>query len=175
VVKEGEISLNAEKVVITNQVDEGEEVLEWDALLPNVLGRWKGTYHRIYDEECESQNIYGMQSDGRWERYYVTKHGPKWCWIETFRGYFLADESTGNNTYKPVYKQYIQGDDEDDPIIDFPAGAFDGDDIGGEGTGIMHVIEANGEHHYFDLQGRPLNSKPAKGVYIDNGKKIIQK
>ena len=175
VVKEGEISLNAEKVVITNQVDEGEEVLEWDALLPNVLGRWKGTYHRIYDEECESQNIYGMQSDGRWERYYVTKHGPKWCWIETFRGYFLADESTGNNTYKPVYKQYVQGDDEDDPIIDFPAGAFDGDDIGGEGTGIMHVIEANGEHHYFDLQGRPLNSKPAKGVYIDNGKKIIQK
>ena len=175
VVKEGEISLNAEKVVITNQVDEGEEVLEWDALWPNVLGRWKGTYHRIYDEECESQNIYGMQSDGRWERYYVTKHGPKWCWIETFRGYFQADESTGNNTYKPVYKQYVQGDDEDDPIIDFPAGAFDGDDIGGEGTGIMHVIEANGEHHYFDLQGRPLNSKPAKGVYIDNGKKIIQK
>ena len=175
VVKEGEISLNAEKVVITNQVDEGEEVLEWDALWPNVLGRWKGTYHRIYDEECESQDIYGMQSDGRWERYYVTKHGPKWCWIETFRGYFQADESTGNNTYKPVYKQYVQGDDEDDPIIDFPAGAFDGDDIGGEGTGIMHVIEANGEHHYFDLQGRPLNSKPAKGVYIDNGKKIIQK
>ena len=175
VVKEGEISLNAEKVVITNQVDEGEEVSEWDTLWPNVLGRWKGTYHRMYDEECESQNIYGMQSDGRWERYYVTKHGPKWCWIETFRGYFQADESTGNNTYKPVYKQYVQGDDEDDPIIDFPAGAFDGDNIDDETTGIMHVIEANGEHHYFDLQGRPLNSKPAKGVYIDNGKKIIQK
>ena len=176
VVKEGEISLNAEKVVITNQVTEGEEVLEWDTLWPNVLGRWKGTYHRMYDEECESQNIYGMQvSDGRWSRYFVTKHGPKWCWIETFRGYFQANESTGNNTYKSVYKKYVQGEEEDDPIIDFPAGAFDGDNIDDETTGIIHVIEDNGEHHYFDLQGRPLNSKPAKGVYIDNGKKIIQK
>jgi hypothetical protein len=36
---------------------------------------------------------------------------------------------------------------------------------------VFHVIEADGSHRYFDLQGRQLNSKPATGIYIKNGKK----
>jgi hypothetical protein len=35
----------------------------------------------------------------------------------------------------------------------------------------IHTIDADGTHRYFDLQGRPLNERPANGVYIDNGKK----
>ena len=37
------------------------------------------------------------------------------------------------------------------------------------------AIEADGTSRYFDLQGRMLNGKPAKGAFIENGKKIINK
>ena len=44
-------------------------------------------------------------------------------------------------------------------------------------TGILptiQTIEADGTSRYFDLQGRMLNGKPNKGVYIENGKKVIR-
>ena len=44
-------------------------------------------------------------------------------------------------------------------------------------TGIVptiQTIEADGTSRYFDLQGRMLNGKPNKGVYIENGKKVIR-
>ncbi|MBQ7526739.1 MAG: hypothetical protein IJT11_03305 [Bacteroidaceae bacterium] len=44
------------------------------------------------------------------------------------------------------------------------------------GTGIQptfRVIDTDGTNLYFDLQGRMLNGKPLKGLYIENGKKLI--
>ena len=44
-------------------------------------------------------------------------------------------------------------------------------------TGIqptIKTIEADGTSRYFDLQGRMLNGKPDKGLYIENGKTIIR-
>ena len=38
----------------------------------------------------------------------------------------------------------------------------------------VHTIDADGTHRYFDLQGRPLNGKPDKCLYIENGKKIMK-
>lgn len=40
---------------------------------------------------------------------------------------------------------------------------------------LIQVIEADGSHRYFDLQGRQLNDKPHTGVYIKNGKKYNDK
>jgi len=45
-------------------------------------------------------------------------------------------------------------------------------------TGIQPTIctiEADGTNRYFDLQGRMLSGKPAKGLYIDHGRKVIGK
>ena len=36
------------------------------------------------------------------------------------------------------------------------------------------TIDSDGTHRYFDMQGRQLKSRPSKGVYIDNGHKIIK-
>ena len=43
-------------------------------------------------------------------------------------------------------------------------------------TGIqptLRTIDADGTSRYFDLQGRMLNGKPEKGLYIEDGKKIL--
>ena len=45
-----------------------------------------------------------------------------------------------------------------------------------ESTGIsptIKTIEADGTSRYFDLQGRQLNGKPNKGLYIKDGKIFI--
>ena len=71
----------------------------------------------------------------------------------------------------------MQGLNDDDPFIDFPAGEFVGDtDIPDSSVGIMHVINDDGSHTYFDLQGRQLPGNPnKKGVYINNGKVVINR
>ena len=54
-----------------------------------------------------------------------------------------------------------------------------GDLIGGAdgATGIVptiRTIDRDGTENFFDLQGRRLNSKPNKGIYIENGKKYAK-
>ena len=36
------------------------------------------------------------------------------------------------------------------------------------------TIDADGTSRYFDLQGRMLNGKPDRGIFIENGKKIVK-
>ena len=36
----------------------------------------------------------------------------------------------------------------------------------------IQTVDADGTNRYFDLQGRLLNGKPDKGLYIENGKII---
>ena len=47
-------------------------------------------------------------------------------------------------------------------------------------TGIGDALRLNnkegiGNHHLYDLQGRRLTQKPAKGIYIQDGKKVVVK
>ena len=62
--------------------------------------------------------------------------------------------------------------DEDDPADLYHS---DGDMPAHDETGILHTIYNDGTHRYFDLQGRQLDGKPGKGIYIDNLKKYISK
>ena len=63
---------------------------------------------------------------------------------------------------------------------DLPAETFEGDsDFSGyddltDIRPVIHTIDCNGTHRYYDFQGRQLKSSPIKGVYIDNGKKVIK-
>ena len=51
--------------------------------------------------------------------------------------------------------------------IPAPAGAYTGINP------VIQTIEADGTSRYFDLQGRMLNDKPEKGLFIENGKKWV--
>lgn len=74
----------------------------------------------------------------------------------------------------------MQGDDDENPFLEFPSDGFESDtDIPDEDY-IMNVVDSDGSHEYFDLQGRKLNGKPStQGVYIEriqgkNGKKRMK-
>ena len=51
----------------------------------------------------------------------------------------------------------------------------------GEGSGpnaiepVIRTIDRDGTERYFDMNGRLLNGKPQKGLYIHNGKKYTNK
>ena len=40
---------------------------------------------------------------------------------------------------------------------------------------VIQTIDTDGTSRYFDLQGRQLTEKPAKGFYIKDGKKYLNK
>ena len=40
---------------------------------------------------------------------------------------------------------------------------------------VIRTIDADGTEHYYDMNGRLLNGKPQKGMYIYQGKKFINK
>ena len=61
---------------------------------------------------------------------------------------------------------------------DFPADLFDSDCDLDDATSIRAID--NGQltidnEGFYDLQGRKLSGKPNKGIYIQNGKKLIIK
>jgi hypothetical protein len=65
-------------------------------------------------------------------------------------------------------------------IADTPAGEYRFriiayDRVLAAGNPIIQTIESDGTSRYFDLQGRMLNGKPVKGLYIEDGRKIIIK
>ena len=169
VVNEGEISLDAHRVTLISQPDEGQAVYDYE--LDTFAGLWRGTFTKIESADAAAMFAYSLQSDGSFKR---IRPDTPWAWWGAFRSMFCAKEFTGNNVYKPAFKVFIAGDE--DPIVDLPTDSFEGDtDIPDDETGILHVIDNDGTHRYFDLQGRQLNDKPnRKGIYIDNGKKVIK-
>lgn len=64
-------------------------------------------------------------------------------------------------------------------VTDFPTDLFEGDWNEDVNTGVdgpvIHTIDRDGTHRYYDLQGRQLNDKPLNGLYIEKGKKYINK
>lgn len=173
VVNEGELSLEASEASVITEAGEGEDVFTWDTDNPS-LGLWRGSFKKIGNADASVMFAYSLQDNGDFRR--ISAEAPQASW-EAFRAMFCAKAFTGNNTYKSEFKQYVQGLNDDDPFIDFPAGEFVGDtDIPDSSVGIMHVINDDGSHTYFDLQGRQLPGNPnKKGVYINNGKVVINR
>ena len=84
-----------------------------------------------------------------------------------------------------VYKYHEEGDENDSNLTAFPTTDYEGDGdmppYDDEVTvGILPVVSdtqlLNSSTpqllNYYDLQGRRLNGKPAKGMYIYKGKKV---
>lgn len=171
---EGEQRLDAKGVIITDEVAEGVPVLAYGEEYQE-LGTWKGTLHRIEGAAAAEMFAYSLQNDGYFKR--IRPNTPQ-ITCPAFRAYYSANEFTGREVYMPKFKLTIAGEDEDDdPILELPAAAFSPDSsIPDEAVGIIQVVTKNGDNEFFDLQGRKLQNRPVrKGLYIENGKKVMVK
>lgn len=176
VVKKGALRLCANNVTINKDEKDGIPVYVWLSSNAEELGKWRGTLKRRTNDDCTAQPTYSM--DRNMYRYYRNDtEAYRAAWLTAFRAAFFGYAPLGRNAYEMTFKLYIAGDD-NDPIVSFPTADYAPDaDFSGynDETGIiMHTIDNDGTHRYFDLQGRQLQSRPTKGVYIDNGNKVIK-
>ena len=148
------------------------------------VGKWQANFHSISDVEADSRNIYGMRDDGTWARF-QSDGGVEQHRLAAFRGYFEFDAPAGARnraaalpgTYKTLFQMVEQEGTSAGENIDYNNTGYEGDIpyTDGAPTAIQPTIvaiDADGNCRYFDLQGRLLDNKPGKGLYIKNGKKI---
>lgn len=112
----------------------------------------KGTTTTIPNSSLYNANkpTYILQSDGKWHK--VPQDQPK-AYIGPFRTYFQATIANAARALNMVI------DDGEATTID----------------AVIRTIDVDGTEHYYDMNGRLLNGKPQKGMYIHNGKKYINK
>ena len=196
VVKKGQLNLSATGIMLTNTVvDDDQNVVnnfeDWyfeDKFTP--VGKWQANFKSISDVEADEMNIYGMRDDGTWARF-QSEDGVEKNHLTAFRGYFEADAANAAaakarfraaalpGTYKTMFQTSEQQGTSTGENINY-------DNLDYEGTipmpnsnptGIqptIRTIDADGTNRYFDLQGRCLGGKPVKGLYIEDGKKIVK-
>ena len=182
VVRKGTFKLEANNALITaTPVD--MEVLKQvgDSDFDYELGGyWRGTFANISNDDATNMRAHTMTSKGIFRRISNTEERYRGAYVGTFRAFYTSIADDGFPDCIPMYQPETQGDDElgDGAIRDFPADTYDGDDASLYPTAvspIIHTVDIDGTHRYFDLQGRPLSTPPAKGAYIDNGIKRINK
>ena len=192
VVKRGQLNLSATGVTLTNTViDDDQNVVnsfeDWyfeDKLTP--VGKWQANFRSISDVEADNMNIYGMRDDGSWARF-QSQEDVENNRLPAYRGYYEADAPAESaapqraaaqpGTYKTMFQTINQqGTIADDNNISghmefegvIPYSTSTPTDI----QPTIRTVDADGTNRYFDLQGRLLNGKPDKGLYIENGKII---
>ena len=199
IVMKDQINLSATGVTLNNTiVDDDQNVVnsfeDWyfeDKLTP--VGKWMANFRSISDVEADTMNIYGLRDDGSWARFHSESGEAKYR-IPAFRGYFEAnaeatpDEPAGARmnapaapgTYRTLFQNTDQQGTSSGEDVSFDNLQFEGvipyikeTTVGIQPTIV--AIDADGTCRYFDLQGRLLNGKPVKGLYIENGKKVINR
>ncbi len=193
VVDKGDVSLNAFNVTLTAEpVSDTERTAvydygEWyfnDNLMK--VGQWAGNFSSISATEADDKNMYCLLEDGSWARF--TSEDNADAKLNAFRGFYLADAPSSapanraqadpdSNVFRTLFTNAGVVNVGDSNVHDALNILFDGDIPTPTATGIQPVIqtiEADGTSRYFDLQGRLLNGKPEKGMYIENGKKVIR-
>ena len=115
---------------------------------------FKGTLVKIPNEQLydAQKPAYILQSDGKWHK--VPQNQPL-AYVGPYRAYFQAASPSAARSLNMVI-----------------------DDEGTTGLQQIHTIDADGTERCYDLNGRQIanGQKPtAKGLYIVNGKKYINK
>ena len=119
--------------------------------------------------------MYGMASDGQMKIITNDTEAHRRAYAPPFRSFFepIDHQPIGDEDCTIKFLLTENGE-ENDEVTDFPSDLFEGD-WNETGTGIdmpvIHTIDSDGTHRYYDLQGRLLNGKPSTGIYIKNGKK----
>lgn len=115
---------------------------------------FKGTLVNIPNTTLYDSNkpAYLLQSDGNWHQ--VPQNQPL-AFIGPYRAYFQATSATQSaKTMQVTFKDF-----------DAPSGI----------DAIIRTRDSDGSERYYDINGRRLNGKPQKGLYIHNGKKMFAK
>ena len=191
VVTKGEINLSATGVVLTDAIVDDERNLvhsfeDWyfyDRYLP--VGKWLGNFRTISDVEGSSKNMYCLRDDGTWALMQLAGPTERYS-LSAFRGYFEAGPSSVRRaaakpgTYKTMFHMSDQQGTSTGEVVNYDNLEYDGDIpyIENTPTGIeptIVAVDADGTSRYFNLQGQQLKDKPRKGLFIENGKKVINR
>ncbi|MBO7045216.1 MAG: hypothetical protein J6W38_02530 [Prevotella sp.] len=195
VVEQGDVSLNAYNVELTAEAindSESTAVNDYGDWFFNdnltKVGQWVGNFSSISATEADSKNMFCLLDDGTWVRFTSTDNAD--AKLNAFRAYYLADAPAEARSQAPVdmtakvfrtlFSNVGVGSVSDGNVPDAFNILYNADipTPSSVPTGILptiQTIEADGTSRYFDLQGRMLNGKPNKGVYLENGKKFIAK
>ena len=184
IVENGTVSLNTDNVKMLAHPNEHVEEntvassLETIGDPSNLAGWWRGTFRIIDNETCSQMHTFGLSTrDGKWRTITNDTEGHRQCYIPQFRSYFVPLEYGGPDDYKTIFKYLSAGEEDINPDWEKLPDEYEGD-INESGTGIspvIHTIDGDGTHRYYDLSGRRLPGKPQKGIYIDNRVKRINK
>ena len=190
-VLKGQLNLSATGVTLNNTVIDDEQNVvnsfeDWyfyDKFTP--VGKWQANFTSITDKQADAMNIYGMREDGTWARFQSGDDAGQ-NRLSAFRGYFEADAPAAARTrgaaepgtYKTMFHFFDQQSTSTGEDVKYDNLGFEATIpyIESSPTGIeptIRAVDTDGTSRYFDLQGRLLNGKPVRGVYIDNGKKVI--
>jgi hypothetical protein len=127
-----------------------------------MMGKWKGNFSPLSKQQLSGENAYLMQSNGTWRS--VAHATDDFKELPSFSAYFAPSDSYTGQGGKTVINGAGEGI------------TFDGDmeatDIQ---TPYMHVIDRRHGDRYFDMNGRELQARPDRGVYIYKGKKYFSK
>ena len=182
VVNKGTFKLEANDALITStpidmnvmkQVSDNDNDYE-------VGGYWKGTFAIISNDDATAMKAHTMSNDGKFRRISNDEERYRIAKVGTFRAFYSSIADDGFPSYTPKFEPDTQGDNEleEGAIRTFPADTYDGDDVSMYPTAVrpvIHTIDGDDTHRYFDLLGRPLTTPPANGVFIDNGTKRMNK
>ncbi len=127
-----------------------------------MMGKWKGNFSPLSKQQLSGENAYLMQSNGTWRS--VAHATDDFKELPSFSAYFAPSDSYTGQGGKTVINGAGEGI------------TFDGDmeatDIQ---TPYIHVIDRRHGDRYFDMNGRELQARPDRGVYIYKGKKYFSK
>jgi hypothetical protein len=197
VVDQGEVRLNAYNVeLIAEPVkDEAQTAVndygDWffNENLTKV-GQWTGNFKSISATEADGKNMYCLLDDGSWVRFTSADNAD--ARLNAFRGFYLADanadtpagaraQAPANKTvgsYHTLFSNAGVTNTGDGSIADALSIVYEADiptprPVTTAILPTIQTIDADGTKRYFDMQGRMLNGKPDKGLYIENGRKTV--
>lgn len=188
IVSKGDVDFNAIDAKLTNVTDGNVPVYDYKEWRLNDNYSQLGEWHGIFESRWANDTEYSMNDDGVWEA--IMKGGS----MNQFRSYLHVSGDLGAFWFKQIpdvsnlptnkarsfdTKFYDQDENGNGDVVDIPnllyIGDFTGDADGATGiVPTIRTIDRDGTENFFDLQGRRLNSKPNKGIYIENGKKYAK-
>jgi hypothetical protein len=185
IVNQGELQFNAIDATMTSKVAEGTPIYDFTTWYYNSekaeVGTWNGTFDTV---ETTGQE-YALRDDGLWERFmglwgippfrsFIRGNGDWWWFVFRQNPDTYEPQNATDQARRLVTRFLSQDTDGNDEVVEMTDLSYIGD-WNGDPTAIplIHTIDNDGTHNYFDLQGRRLNGKPDKGIYIENGKKYI--
>ena len=113
-----------------------------------------GTTAGLTNEQAAAISAYVLQSEGKWRLVHTSQPS---AYVPPFRAYLMASTSYANSaSYAKIQTSYF----EDDFTVTGISGI--------EGNAV------NGNSVIMTIDGRRVSGTPRKGIYIENGRKVIK-